>query len=293
MRTLRLLPAVAAAVLYGSAAALAQQPAPEPPRQDEPTITTEDITIADPAPKQETTADPDHDIDPETKGDGELTDEERADVERSGEKQAEAGKGKGPSAAERAWRQRYAAAKRVAEDAERAAQDAEIRITELRNELGSRGSDTRLVAELDRQGTVLAQARDRAKRAQAAFEAVRAEGARKKFSPEAAASTAKSGKGGQQSASAQLRTQYSEAKRRVEDINRRITLYQNRVSDLSTRLTINSGSGDNYAQASIQAELNKAREELQKAQAELPAAQQGFERARRAAAGAGVPVRDL
>jgi hypothetical protein len=284
MKTKRLLPAVAAALVLG-AAATAQQPAPQPPQQDAPSFTNDDISITEPARPREVTG-PDDDIDPKTQSGPNLTEEERLDAEATAPTSGAASKDQGPSPAETNWRSRYAAAERAFQGAERQAQEAEIRITELRNQLSTSGTDVRLRQELEDTGNALSQARERVKTARAAFDEVKAEGARKKFKL-APASGARAG------APRDARAQFSEAKRAFDDASRRATLYQNRVSDLNLRITINSGSGDNYAIANLQAELNEARAQLEKARADLQVAQQNLDRARRAAAGAGVPVRDL
>ena len=69
-----------------------------------------------------------------------------------------------------------------------------------------------------------------------------------------------------------------------------VSIYQARVNDARGRILNNSGSGDNYAQARIQTDLDAALKELQQAQTDAQAAQTRYDAAVNAARQAGVPV---
>jgi hypothetical protein len=282
MKPARLLLAVAAALLSVSAAA-AQQPAPEGrnPSTEPPSFTNEDLPVTVPEPARDASA-------PAGARGDELTDEEMADAEREADTGG-APKAKGPSAAELDWRRRYAEAQRRSAAADKAAQEAEIRLTELRNQLGVGGARDRsaVLAQIEQQGQIISQTRDQAAAARAALESVRAEGARRSFSPDPGPPRrTKDGKPNREYYSARL----TKAQAAVDDAERRITLYQNRIADLSTRLTINSGSGDQFTQLRIQGELREANEGLQKAQADRAQALQALDEARRSAEAAGFYV---
>ena len=285
MRISSLLTAIPLLVWMSLVTATAQQPAPTPPQQEEvPTFSADGTVIVEPVPEKKESGENAE----KTTQEGELTDEEREDL---AEEEGQEGKKKGPSAAELAWRKRLAAAEKAVSDAEQQFMDAELKVTELRNEGTKRGSDTRFQAELEQQGKLVDQARQKVAAARQALDKVRAEGAAKKWSAAPSAEEKATAKPVPKTTA--IRGQYSTAKKNLDSVNKRIKLYQHRVSELNLKLTVNSGSGDNYAQAGIQEQLDEANSELERAKGDLPGAQAAFDRARRAASSAGVNVRDI
>ena len=288
MKTCSLVLVAAAAVLLSAAPALAQQPAPESQREQEdvPTLTTQDIRPVEGQPAGAQTEAPP----PE---DPSLTPEERADIEAGGEapeaKDAGPEKKKGPSAAELAWRRQYAAAESQSRAAEQRAQEAELRSNELRNQLATAGSVAArndLAAQLDQQGNAARQAREEANTARANLERIRTEGTRRRFQPAAGPSATTNGRPNP----TYHQQRVARAKADLDDANRRISIYQARVNDARGRILNNSGSGDGYAQARIQTDLDSALKELQQAQTDAQTAQTRYDAAVNAARQAGVPV---
>lgn len=281
----------AAAVVALSSCALAQQPAPEQQRQDDdtPTFSTDDASapvVGQPAGAQ-TEAPPD---------DSGMTPEERADAaagkSTGGAAAAAPGKpgAKGPSKAELMWRERYAAAVKEEAAARQAAQEAELQETELRNGLSSTHTTADrndLAARIQQQGDAIRQAQQAAKAAKAKLDAIRAEGSANKFSPSGGpAATNASGKPNAE----YYVTQVSTAKADLDDAKRRVELYTNRVSDARGRALQNGGSGDNFAQAKIQEDIDAANRELAEAQADQAAAQAKLDAATDAARRANVAL---
>lgn len=288
MKTRALVLVGSAAVLFCAAPALAQQPEPEPQRDEEdvPTLTTQDVRPVEGQPAGAQTEAPP----PE---DAALTPEERADVEAGekppADKSAPPTKKKGPSAAELAWRQQYANAQSQARVAEERAQQAELRANELRNQLGSTSTTAarnEIAAQLDQQGYVARQAREDAGRARAELERVTAEGSSRRFQPAAGPAATTNGRPNP----SYHQQRVARAKADLDDANRRIQIYQARVNDARGRILNNSGSGDNYAQARIQTDLDDALKELQTAQTDVQAAQSRYDTAVTEARRAGVPV---
>jgi hypothetical protein len=282
----------AVAVFVLAAPTFSQQPAPERQREDDvPTLTTEDVA---PPPVE---GQPAGALTETPEGqDPSMTPEERADAEAAGG-DAAAGKGgkgtgakpKPTNAAEAAWRRQYAAAESAYRAAEKRAQEAELRSNELRNSMATAGStDERnsLAAENEQQGEAVRQAQAAAAAARAAFDRVRAEGTARKFTLAPGPAPTKGGQPNPtfyQERVASTRSAYEDATRRVE-------LYQARVNDARGRILNNSGSGDNYAQARIQTDLDEALKELERAQSDLQTAQEQHRAAVDAAVRAGIPV---
>jgi hypothetical protein len=273
---------ITAALLLTASVAIAQQPAPEGrnPSSDAPSFTNDDLPVPEPSRRTSDAS--------KASQSGELTDEEIADAAQATETGdgAPAGAGKkGPSKAELDWRRRYSEAQNRAAAATKAAQEAEIQLTELRNQLGVGGGERRgdTLSAIERQGQIINDTRDRMTATRAALEAVRAEGARRGFSPGAGPSrTTKDGKPNKEF----YRERYVKAQGALADAERRIALFQNRVSDLSTRITINSG-GDQFTQLRLQADLREANEGLEKARADREAARTRLDEAGRDAEAAG------
>lgn len=290
MKKSALLLSATASVFLLAGAALAQQPAPEGQRHDDdiPTLTTEDVQPVEGQPAGAQTEAP-----PPDGQDAELTPEEQADAAAAkqgdaGEKQS--GK-KGPSKAELAWRQRYSEAKSAVAAAEKRAQEAELRLTDLRNDLATTsttGGRNAVAAQIEQQGDVVRQAKADVASARERLERVTAEGQRQRFSPDPGPSrTTKSGAPNP----AFYAQAITSAQNAYDDATRRIELYQNQVNDVRQRILNNAGSGDNFTQLKLQQELDSALQQLEKAKSDQITAQQKLENAKTAARNAGIPVR--
>ena len=288
--TARALLLAAAAVVFLAAPAVAQQPAPEGKHTDEtPTLTTDDVA---PAPVAGQPAGAQTEA-PAAADDSALTPEERADAAKAkakgGPSKAPAGK-KGPSQAELNWRARYAQAESQMRATRERAQQAELQVTELKNQLSAAGSveeRNSLADSIAQQGEVVRQAQQAATAAAAAFKEIQAEGTTKRFT--LAAGPAPTTSGGRANPD-YYRQQYVQAQQDLDDAERRLKLYQDRISDARARILNNSGSGDNYAQMGLQEELDAALAELDKAQADRDAAEQRRDAARDAAIRAGIAL---
>jgi hypothetical protein len=289
MTTRSLLLITIAAVFLCAAPALAQQPAPEGQREDDtPSFTNDDIA---PPPVEGQPAGAQTEGVPE---DPSLTPEERAEMEAGGEDPKAAGGAKGAprkkeNPAELAWRRQYASAESAWRGAEARAQQAELATNDLRNRLaraGSSGERNDLAAELDRQGEGARQARQEAATAKAAFERVKAEGQARKYTLAPGPSPTQNGRPNPQFHQQRV----ARARADVEDATSRVEIYQARVNDARGRILNNSGSGDNYAQARLQTELDEALKGLEQAQTDVQTARSRYDAALDAAVRAGVPV---
>lgn len=186
-----------------------------------------------------------------------------------------------------AWRERVRSAKELAKTTERTAEEAEIRITELRNALGISGQSASerndLAAQLERAGPQLTEARANARRASEELSNLLEYGTQKGFSeaPEPKAAT-DDGKPNEQ----YYRAKYSSLNDALQDAERRVQLYENRVRDLNQRIRANTGTGDNFYTNQIQQDRDEAQEKLNEAIAARAKAQEDInalvEEARRA-----------
>jgi chromosome segregation ATPase len=193
------------------------------------------------------------------------------------------------SAEESSWRDRVGKARSRAKDLERAAEEAELRITTLRNDLGTSGQSARYrndtAAELDQAGRRLIDARADAKAAADDLAELVEYGRQKGFAEAAAPQpTSGDGKPNEQYFRARLDKLTSD----IESAQRRVSLYENRVRDVSQRIIMNGGKkgGDNFYIAQLQqdrddaqSKLDEARAALTKAQADLDALKEEARRA--------------
>jgi hypothetical protein len=289
MKTRALLLTTAAALVLFAAPAFAQQPAPEGQRQDEtPTLTTDDVTPV-PIAGQPAGAQTDK---PAAEDDSKLTPEERADsaaAKGKGDAKGPAKK-KGPSAAELQWRAQYAQAEAQMLAARQQAQEAELKLTELRNRLGTTGTvadRNQLAVDIKEQGENLRQAQAAADAAEASYRSIKAAGASKNFKPAA-------GPAPQTASGAANPNYYSDrfakAQAAFDDADRRVQIYQDRVSDVRGRILNNSGSGDQFSGMKLQEELDAALTQLDKATTDRAAAETELDAARQEALANGVNV---
>ncbi|HKY06551.1 MAG TPA: hypothetical protein VJQ56_16760, partial [Blastocatellia bacterium] len=165
-----------------------------------------------------------------------------------------------------AWRERLRAAQELAKETERAAEEAEIRITQIRNALGISGQSPSerndLAAQLDRAGPQLTEARANARRAADELSNLLEYGKQKGFTeaPEPKATT-DDGKPNEQ----YYRAKYNSLNEVLQDADRRVQLYENRVRDLNQRIRANTGTGDNFYTNQIQQDRDEAQEKLNEA----------------------------
>lgn len=185
------------------------------------------------------------------------------------------------------WRDLVDKARTQAKEQERAAEEAELRITALRNELGVSGQSARhrndTAAELELAGQRLSSARDLARAAAEELAKLIEYGKQKSFTEAAEPKPTEEGKPNEQ----YYRTQFAKLTEALETAQRRISLYENRVRDLTQQLSTNGAGkdkngrntgGDSFFAAQLlkdrdeaQQELNEARSSVGKAQADLDA----------------------
>lgn len=183
------------------------------------------------------------------------------------------------SAEESSWRDRVGKARNRAKDLERAAEEAELRITSLRNDLAVSGQSARyrndVAAEMDQAGRRLIDIRKDARAAADDLAELVDYGKQKGFTEaEGPKPTSEGGKPNEQYYRARLAKLTGD----IESAQRRISLYENRVRDISQRIIMNGGKkgGDNFYiaqlqqdRADAQAKFDEARADLAKAQADL------------------------
>lgn len=195
---------------------------------------------------------------------------------------------------ESSWRERISRARERANELERAADETELRTTDLRNQLGVSGQTPKdrnaIAAEMERVGQELEELRKQERAAADEVNQLLEHGRARNYSedegPKAVQADGKPNADYYRGRQAKLQGEIATAERRIE-------LYENRVRDLSQRLLMNGGKdgGDNFYMAQLQKErqdaqqkMEEAREARMKAQAELDAL---VEEARRV----GVPLK--
>ncbi|MEW6208000.1 MAG: hypothetical protein AB1631_06520 [Acidobacteriota bacterium] len=262
------------AVILSSFAFAAQQQSQ--PKKKAPTLTTDDVIK--PKPEQiieEGAAAP-----------------EKVEGKKTEAAAVQAGKTK-DNAEESSWRDRVTKARQRAKEAERIAEETELRITDLRNQLGFSGQTTQqrnaTAVELEETGKRLIELRAEARTAAADLEKLLEYGREKGFAEAAGPSaTTEEGKPNED----YYRSRHQKLLDELRTAERRVDLYENRVRELNQRIRANSGSGDNFYIAQLsqdrdeaQQKLNEAQEARNKARKELDDL---FEEARRAGVPPGV-----
>lgn len=268
----RLPSALAIALLIStllSSAATAQQPT----RQKTPRMTSDDVAKP-PAEKPS-----------ESKSEGALAPEEASKAAQS--KQADVK----ISPEETSWRDRVNQARDRAKAFERAAEQAELRTTSLRNDLGVSGQSAKyrneVAAEMEIAGARLTEARRQASAAADDLAQLLDYGKEKGFTEgEGPKPTLEEGKPNED----YYRTQLAKLKEAIEGAQRRIELYQNRVNDISQRILMNGGKngGDNFFLFQLQKDREEAQQKLDESRAALAKSQNDLESLREEARRAGV-----
>ena len=196
------------------------------------------------------------------------------------------------SAEEQSWREQVVNARARAKAAERAAEEGELRITALRNQLSVSGqtpqSRNQTAAELNDAGHRLIELRAAAKAAADELAGLLESGRLKKFSenqgPEPILENGSANHDYYKSRHAALNEALEEAERRVQ-------LYDNRVRDVSQRILQTGGKngGDNFYLAHLQEERQEAQKQLDEARATSAKARTDLEKLLEEARRAGVP----
>lgn len=195
-------------------------------------------------------------------------------------KAAQSKAGEVVSADESSWRDRVAQARNRSKDAERAAEEAELRITALRNQLGTSGESARfrneVAAELDETGKKLSELRVQARVASAELADLIEYGRQKGFTEaEGPKPTSEDGKPNEQ----YYRARLAKITGDLDSAQRQIALYENRLRDISQRILMNGGKkgGDNFYMAQLQQDRDDAQRKLDEARAALIKTQSDLE----------------
>lgn len=246
---------------------IAQQPAP---RKRTPTLTTEDVLRDRAQPSTE------------VEGEGKAA-TEGATAAAS----AKAADDK-VSPEEAAWRENVAEARHRAKETERAAEEGELLITDLRNRLASSGQTTRernqAAADLDAAGQRLLELRKEARAAADALQRLLEQGREKGFT-EAPQRMPEGGK----SSEDYYRQQYNKLTEKLQTAERRVQLYENRIRDINQRMQTNVVSGDNFYVGRLQQERDEALGKRDEASEEREQALAEIEKLKQEARRAGVP----
>jgi len=195
-----------------------------------------------------------------------------------------------PSPEEAAWREQVAAAREKAARTQRAAEEAELRVTDIRNELSRPGHTANernnIAAELDAVGRQVLDLRAQARAAADEFNKVLEEGREKGFT-EAPGLKAQSddGKPNDQ----YYRERYAKLTQNLRDAERKVQLYENRLRELNQQITNQSVSGDNFYIARLQQDRDEAQRQMTEAQAAYDKARADIDDLMEEARRAGVP----
>jgi len=235
----------------------AQQPATG--RKKIPRLTTDDVV----APK---TAQPAEELakeDPKAKPE----DATKTDATKAGATKAQAGETKADPE-EAAWRENVERARARAKELERQAEETELRVTRLRNDLSASGQGAsnrnQTAAELERTGQQLKGLRAQSRAAQNDLNKLLEYGRQKGFAETAGPKAiSEDGKPNED----YYRTRYAALNEELQTADRRVQLYENRVRDLNQRITNNAVSGDNFYIAQLQQERDESQEKLEEARA--------------------------
>lgn len=252
-----------------SIAAAGQQPAVG--RQRSPRLTTDDVARP-PADSKEAAENPD---------------KKKTDASAS---QSKAG-GVNVSAEETSWRDQVTKARARAKELQRTAEEAELRITALRNDLGRSGQSPQyrneIVARLDEAGRELPELRAQAHAAAEELEQLLDYGKLRGFTEgEGPKEKAEDGTPNEQ----YFRARLSKLAEDIDSAQRQVQLYDNRVRDISQRIMMNGGKkgGDNFYVFQLQKDRDEAQQKLAEARAALTKAQNDLDALKEEARRAGI-----
>ena len=277
-------------LLAGLSVTAAQQPAS---RQKAPRLTTDDVVrtpVSEPVTDSKEAGTKEAAIKPEGAA--------KPDAAESKSEQAKATEVK-VSAEETSWRERVEKARSRAKELERAAEEAELRITQLRNELGTSGQTARYrndtIAELGQAGQRLSEVRTQARAAADDVTQLVEYGRQKGFSEaEGPKPASEEGKPNEE----YYRAQFTKLTEALADAQRRVQLYDNRIRDLNQQLMSNSSGrtqsgrstgGDSFFAMQLLKDRDDAQQKLDEARAAQTQAQNDLYALKEEARRAGVP----
>lgn len=196
------------------------------------------------------------------------------------------------SADELSWRGQIASARAREKAAERAAEEAELRITALRNQLSASGQTPQArnetAIEMDQAGRRLTELRAALKAAADDVALLLESGRLKKFSEtQEPGPTLENGSANYEF----YRSRYAALTEALEQAERRVQLFDNRVRDVSQRILQTGGKngGDNFYLAHLQEEREQARKQLEESRTAGVKARSDLDTLREEARQAGVP----
>jgi chromosome segregation ATPase len=192
------------------------------------------------------------------------------------------------SADEKAWREQVAKAREQAESLERSAEEAELHTTELRNSLGVAGQDAKsrnaIAAEMDQAGKQVTELKNQARSAKAELQKLLAVGIEKGFTeaqgPKATTSEGKAN-------SDYYKARYAKLQQAIQDAERRVQLYENRVRSLNEMIT--NPNRDRFSGSQLQQDRDEAQQKADEAHTALEKAQTDLEKLMTEARAAGIP----
>ncbi len=217
--------------------------------------------------------------------------------ETASTKPAEAAKPAAPKTAqpadnpeETSWRERVQAARERAKSLERSAEEAELRVTEIRNQMSVSGQTpqqrNQSADALEQAGQRVTDLRQQSRAAAEDLNKLVEYGSEKGFKEvEGPKASSDDGKPNEQ----YYRSRYASLNEALETADRRAQLYENRVRDLNQRISNNSGTGDNFYIAQIQQERNEMQQKLDEARAARLKAQTDLDTLLEEARRSGVP----
>jgi hypothetical protein len=203
------------------------------------------------------------------------------------------------SAEEAAWRERVAKARDKAKRLEKATEEAELRITSLRNDLGANGQSARerndTAAEIGQAGHRLTELQSESRAAAEDADQLTEYGKKKGFNEaEEQKATSEDGKTNEE----YYRTKFAKLNEDLESAQRRVQLFDNRVRDLNQQISLNSGGtdrrgrgtgGDAFYAMQLQKDRDAAQQQLEEARSAQTKAHADLDALREDARRAGVP----
>jgi chromosome segregation ATPase len=174
------------------------------------------------------------------------------------------------NAEEASWRERVSKARERSKSLEQSAEETELRVTALRNDLSASGESAKFrngtAAELAQAGQQLSELRTQARAAADDLDQLLDYGRQMGFAeasePKAASQDGKANE-------EYYRTRFAALSETLQTAERRIQLYENRVRDLQQHILLNGGKngGDNFYTAQLQQDREEAQRSLDQARA--------------------------
>jgi chromosome segregation ATPase len=188
---------------------------------------------------------------------------------------------------EASWRERVEKARERAKAAQRDAEEAELLITQLRNQLGASGGTPRdrneTAAQLDQMGPRLRELREEARTAEAELKELLDDGKKKSFAEGAGPKpTVENGEPNDE----YYKTKHTQATQAIQDADRKMQLYESRIRELNERL--NSPSVDRFSASQLQQDREEAQQKLEEAREARAKAQTELDELKEEARRAGV-----